>query len=78
MVILEMLRSDELQPAYFFTVIQSIALSILCWLLARSKDRCQVAALVTGLIPVLNYLAVLYYVGVPKQEARDVVNAEGS
>ena len=45
-----------------------VVLGILCFLLARSKNRNIKVASILGFIPMINYLAVLYYIGVPKRE----------
>ena len=68
MNIFEMMRTGELHPIWFGIFIQGVALGILCFLLARSKNRNFKLASVVGFIPMINYLAVLYYVGVPKLE----------
>lgn len=68
MNIFEMMRTGELHPMWFGFVIQAIALGGLCFLLAKSKNRNYTLAILAGVIPVFNYLAVLYYVGVPKLE----------
>lgn len=68
MNIFEMMRTGELHPIWFGIFMQGVALGVLCFLLARSKNRNFKLATIIGFIPMLNYLAVLYYVGVPKLE----------
>ncbi len=68
MNIFEMMRTGELHPMWFAFGIQAIALGALCFLLARSKNRNYKLAILAGAIPMLNYLSVLYYIGVPKLE----------
>ncbi|WP_025820696.1 hypothetical protein [Shewanella marina] len=65
MNIFEMMRTGELSPMLFAFGIQAIALGTLCFLLARSKNRNYKLAILVGAIPILNYLSVLYYIGVP-------------
>ncbi len=66
MNIFEMMRSGELHPMWFGVIIQGIALATLCFVLAKSKNRNKLAACIVGFVPVVNYLAVFYYVGMPK------------
>lgn len=68
MNIFEMMRAGELHPIWFGIFIQGIAVGVLCCLLAKSKSRNFKLAFIIGFIPMFNYLAVLYYVGVPKLE----------
>ena len=68
MNIFEMVRQGEIHPMVFAFVIQVIALGGLCFLLAKSKNRNYKLAILAGAIPMFNYLAVLYYIGVPKLE----------
>ena len=68
MNIFEMMRTGELHPIWFGIFIQGITLGVLCFLLARSKNRNFKLASVVGFIPMINYLVVLYYIGVPKLE----------
>ncbi|WP_143026637.1 hypothetical protein [Ferrimonas sediminum] len=68
MNIFQMMRTGELPPMVFGLFLQAIALAGLCFLLARSKNRSWKLAVLAGVIPMFNYLAVLYYVGVPKAE----------
>lgn len=68
MYILEMMRTGELAPYWVYLFIQGLSLGVLCFVLAKAKNRNVVIAFITGLIPLLSYLAVLYYVGIPKLE----------
>ncbi len=70
MNIFEMMRTGELHPIWFGIFIQGVSLGVLCFLLAKSKNRNSKIASILGFIPMINYLAVLYYVGVPKLEIR--------
>ena len=66
MNIFEMMRSGEIHAMWFAFAIQAILFGGLCFFLAKSKNRNYKLAILTGAIPVLNYLSVLYYIGVPK------------
>lgn len=66
----EMFRDGSLNFGIAFTVVQCVSLSVLCFLLARSKNRNLYISSIGGLLPGLNYLVVLYYVGVPALECR--------
>ncbi|GAB2899814.1 hypothetical protein ACCI51_18105 [Microbulbifer echini] len=68
MNIFEMMRAGEIHPLWFGVFVQSMSLGALCFLLAKSKYRNTIIAFIAGFIPIFNYLAVLYYIGVPKQE----------
>ncbi len=75
-----MLRSGELSlmtviiPIFF--IVEAIAVGTLCYLLAKSKNRNKTVALLLGIVPMLNVLSVIYYVGVPKLE--NIVESSGS
>ncbi|WDE06885.1 hypothetical protein SG34_008290 [Thalassomonas viridans] len=68
MNIFEMMRSGELHPVIFFLTIEMLAIAALCFLLARTKGRNRLLATLTGILPGVNILALIYYVGVPKLE----------
>ena len=78
MNIFEMMRAGELHPFWFVFGIQAIALGGLCFFLARSKNRNSKLAILAGAIPILNYLAVLYYIGVPKLEKTSLESGNNS
>ena len=73
MDLMSMIRNGEISIMAIvplFLLIEAIAVGMLCYLLAKSKNRNKKAALIFGIVPMINILAVLYYVGVPKLEAR--------
>lgn len=63
---MDFLRDGSVHAGMFFYAIFSIGISVVCFLLARSKGRNAIIAAITGLVPGLNYLALAYYVGVSK------------
>lgn len=63
---MDFLRDGSVHAGMFFYAIFSIGISVVCFLLARSKGRNTIIAAITGLVPGLNYLALAYYVGVSK------------
>jgi len=70
---MEMIRNGEISIMTIiamFLLIEAIAVGMLCYLLAKSKNRNKKAALIFGILPLINILAILYYVGVPKLEAK--------
>ncbi len=73
MDLMAMIRNGEISIMAIvpmFLLIEAIAVGMLCYLLAKSKNRNKKAAIIFGIIPMINILAVLYYVGVPKLEAK--------
>ncbi|MEO3680600.1 hypothetical protein ABGI61_16365 [Rheinheimera sp. FR7-31] len=60
------LRDGSVHAGLFFYVIFSIGISVVCFLLAKDKGRNLSIAVILGLIPGLNFLAMAYYIGVPK------------
>jgi len=62
----ELMRTGELHPIWFGLVFQGVVLGALCYMLAKSKNRNKLVASLAGFIPMLNYLAILYYVVAPK------------
>lgn len=66
MNIFEMMRTGELSPIWFGVFIQGVAFGTLSFLLAKSKNRNTKLAILFGITPMFSYLAVLYYIGVPK------------
>ncbi|MGB2518997.1 hypothetical protein [Shewanella algae] len=66
MNVFEMMRSGDFHPIWFVFLAQGIVLATLCFLLAKSKNRNTFIASMFGFIPFLSYVAILYYVGVPK------------
>lgn len=78
MNIFEMMRTGELHPMWFVIFIQGVALGGLCFLLARRKNRNFKIATLAGFVPMINYLAVLYYIGVPKLEHTEPNSADKS
>ena len=68
MNIFEMMRNGELHVMAVVWPIQALVISILCFLIAKSKLRNEKRALILGLIPIINYVALIYYVGVAKLE----------
>ncbi|MEJ6472921.1 hypothetical protein [Pseudoalteromonas piscicida] len=68
MDILNMMRDGTIGVLPGMIIIQTIPIAVVSYLLARAKYRNTFAAALLGLIPVLNYLVLVYYVGIPKQE----------
>ena len=57
----------------FFYAIISIGISTVCFLLAKDKRRNTVIAVITGLVPILNYFALAYYVGITKLDVTEEI-----
>lgn len=70
---MDFLRDGSVHPAVFFYAIISIGISIVCFLLAKDKRRNTVIAVITGLVPILNYFALAYYVGITKLDVTEKV-----
>ncbi|AAN54101.1 hypothetical protein HRJ35_07380 [Shewanella oneidensis MR-1] len=70
---MDFLRDGSVHPAVFFYAIISIGISIVCFLLAKDKRRNTVIAVVTGLVPILNYFALAYYVGITKLDVTEEI-----
>ncbi|MDI5842165.1 hypothetical protein [Shewanella xiamenensis] len=70
---MDFLRDGSVHPAVFFYAIISIGISIVCFLLAKDKRRNTVIAVITGLVPILNYFALAYYVGITKLDVTEEV-----
>ncbi|WP_133180081.1 hypothetical protein [Shewanella decolorationis] len=70
---MDFLRDGSVHPAVFFYTIISIGISIVCFLLAKDKRRNTVIAVITGLVPILNYFALAYYVGITKLDVTEEV-----
>lgn len=70
---MDFLRDGSVHPAVFFYAIISIGISIICFLLAKDKRRNTVIAVVTGLVPILNYFALAYYVGITKLDVTEEI-----
>ncbi|QDZ92161.1 hypothetical protein D0436_17825 [Shewanella decolorationis] len=70
---MDFLRDGSVHPAVLFYTIISIGISIVCFLLAKDKRRNTVIAVITGLVPILNYLALAYYVGITKLDVTEEV-----
>lgn len=68
MNVFEMMRTGEVHPLLFMVIIKAIALGCLCFMLAKSKNRNYRLAFLAGAFPVINFFAILYYIGVPKLE----------
>ncbi|KYL33649.1 MULTISPECIES: hypothetical protein [Pseudoalteromonas] len=66
MDIMEMLRSGELSLMAVIVphliIVEAIAVGTFCLILAKSKNRNKVTALLIGVVPFFNILALLYYV----------------
>lgn len=57
----EMFRDGSLNFGIAFTVVQCVSLSVLRFLLARSKNRNLYISSIGGLLPGLNYLVVVSF-----------------
>lgn len=69
MNIFQMMRDGELHSMWFFLPLQMILIAVLCYLLAKDKRRNYKLAMLLGLVPGLNTLVLIYYVGISKLEA---------
>jgi len=69
MNLLEMVRNGELHLLVLVIPFIVLIISILCCLLAKAKNKNMFIAIVIGLIPIMNGLALIYYIGAPKKEA---------
>lgn len=67
------LRDGSVYPVFFFYAIISIGISIVCFLLAKDKRRNTVVAVITGIVPILNYFALAYYVGITKLDVTEEI-----
>ncbi|CAM5224351.1 hypothetical protein [Alishewanella longhuensis] len=63
---MDFLRDGSVHAGMLFYAVFSIGISVVCFLLAKDKGRNPYIAVVLGLIPGLNYLAIAYYIGVSK------------
>lgn len=70
---MDFLRDGSVHPAVFFYAIISIGISTVCFLLAKDKRRNTVIAVITGLVPILNYFALAYYVGITKLDVTEEI-----
>lgn len=61
-----MFANSNLQTAIILVVIETLCFCLLCFLLARKKHMNTKLAICLGLIPGFNFLALIYYVGAPK------------
>jgi len=70
---MDFLRDGSVHPAVFFYAIISIGISTVCFLLAKDKRRNTVIAVITGLVPILNYFVLAYYVGITKVDVTEEI-----
>ncbi|WP_440875260.1 hypothetical protein [Thalassotalea sp. PLHSN55] len=67
MNLFEMIRQGEISFFSAFIVIEMVVVSIICFMLAKDKQRNLVVASVLGIIPIVNVLICFYYIGVSKK-----------
>jgi|GEM_PF-1409292 len=68
MNIIDMMRSGELHPLIVIIPIQMIIIAAICFFLAKTKNRNYKLSILVGLVPGINWLALIYYVVVSKKE----------
>lgn len=65
---MEFLRDGSVHAGMFIYSIACIGIAVVCYLLAKDKNRNTVVATLAGLIPGINYLVLAYYIGVSKSD----------